>query len=287
MNGVINFLKPPGMSSNGAVVYLRGITGAKTGHAGTLDPGACGVLPLCVGRATKISSYLMGGKKEYIAEISFGKSTDTGDSYGSIIKTTDKAPPDGEEVRRALSSFRGSMVQRTPAYSAVKHQGRKLYSLARQGEEVPELLRDIEIYETQYLMSPRPEAHMIRVVCGKGTYIRALCEDIGKSLGLPAYMSFLIRTKCAGLDIADAYTADELKEPQVLEKALLPMDMFLDGMPRIVVEGGKRKQLVNGVSVYFTGGDAEQARVYTDDEFIGIGCAKDQRLKITTLLTDG
>ncbi len=287
MNGVINFLKPPGMSSNGAVVYLRGITGAKTGHAGTLDPGACGVLPICVGRATKISSYLMGGAKEYIAEISFGLSTDTGDSYGQITEISDKAPPCAEDVKQALESFCGRTVQRTPAYSAVKHQGRKLYSLAREGADIPEKLRDIVIHKAQYLSSIRQNAHLVRVVCGKGTYIRTLCEDIGKLLGLPAFMSFLIRTMCAGLSIEGAYTADELKEPAALEKAVLPADMFLSDMPRLTVSDRRRTPLVNGASIEHDGKDESEARVYADSEFLGIGCLKDNRLRITTLLTDG
>ena len=227
MNGVINFLKPPGMSSNGAVVFLRGLLNVKkTGHAGTLDPGACGVLPICIGKATKISSYLMGGKKEYIAEITFGRSTDTGDSYGKTTGKSSKPLPNESDVKGVLDSFCGNIKQQTPAYSAVKHEGKKLYQLARQGIVVPRKIRDIIIYEIEYMNQIRTDAHLIRVVCGKGTYIRALCEDIGKSLDTLAYMSFLVRTKCADLDIEQSISADEIKAIAANAKSvLLPMDM--------------------------------------------------------------
>ncbi len=165
MNGIIDFLKPPGMSSNGAVVFIRGLLGGeKTGHAGTLDPGACGVLPICVGRATKVSSYLMDGKKEYIAEIAFGATTDTGDSYGQVIEKSDKTLPKPEDVRLVLDDFKGVYSQQTPAYSAVKHKGTKLYKLARSGKETPEIKRDVNIYEIEYLRSNSSKTHLIRVM---------------------------------------------------------------------------------------------------------------------------
>lgn len=288
MNGVINFLKPPGMSSNGAVVFLRGLLGVKkTGHAGTLDPGACGVLPICVGKATKISSYLMGSKKEYVAEITFGKSTDTGDSYGKIIQETFKDLPNEAEVKKALIGFCGEIEQQTPAYSAVKHNGKKLYQLARQGITIESKKRDVVIYELEYINQIRPDAHLIRVVCGKGTYIRALCEDIGKSLNIPAYMSFLIRTKCSGLDVGDSYTADELKAlGEKVKNVLLPMDMFLASMPSAMAKRQQRDILLNGGSVHCAGEDSNPVRIYIEDELLGIGSREDNMLKITTLLVD-
>ena len=157
MNGVINFLKPPGMSSNGAVVFLRGLLGVrKTGHAGTLDPGACGVLPICVGKATKISSYMMGGTKEYIAEITFGKRTDTADSYGAVIETSTLPLPDKHQLMDVLGGFCGDIIQQTPAYSAVKHNGRKLYQLARAGIEIAPKMRDVRIDDIVYIAQTRP-----------------------------------------------------------------------------------------------------------------------------------
>jgi tRNA pseudouridine55 synthase len=287
MNGVINFLKPPGISSSGAVIYLRGILGgAKTGHAGTLDPGACGVLPICVGRATKISSYLMGGTKEYIAEITFGKCTDTGDSYGRVTGVSDGAVPSPKQVKEAMKCFTGDIVQQTPAYSAVKLGGQKSYDLARRGMSVPSKPRDIVIHDIEYLCGTRPDAHLIRVVCGKGTYIRTLCEDIGTSLGTIAYMSFLIRTKCAGLDISASVTADELKEPGKIEEALMPIESFLKGMPGVTADKRHAKLLLNGAGVKFAENDHNPVRVYIEEEFIGLGRTESGMLKITTFLSD-
>lgn len=288
MDGVINFLKPPAMSSNGAVVFLRGLLGVKkTGHAGTLDPGACGVLPVCVGRATRISSYLMDCEKEYIAQVTFGKSTDTKDSYGKVIRISNAPLPNAQDVSKALANFCGSIVQQTPAYSAVKHGGQKLYDLARQGLEVPEKKREIIIHKAQYINQTEDNSHIIRIVCGKGTYIRALCDDLGKKLGLPAYMSLLVRTKCAGLDISDSFTADELKHMKGLNnKALLPMEFFLCKLPRIDTDKKDRRQLINGAPVPTDKNDTDKARLYSGGEFVGIGLVRGGMAKITTLLVD-
>ncbi len=288
MNGVINFLKPPGMSSNGAVVFLRGLLGVKkTGHAGTLDPGACGVLPICVGKATRISSYMMGGSKEYIAEVTFGKSTDTGDSYGSVTNVSDAPLFDEEDVKTALEAFSGLMTQQTPAYSAVKHEGRKLYELARRGIEVDPKHREIVIHEAEYLRQTRADAHLLRIVCGKGTYIRQLCEDIGQSLGLPAYMSFLVRTKCAGLNIMEAITADELKEMREhIQDVLLPIDGFLSILPSIHADNQYYPALINGNNVNDPGEDIDKACIYMQGRLLGIGQRISGQLKISTLLVE-
>lgn len=288
MNGIINFLKPPGMSSNGAVVFLRGLTRVKkTGHAGTLDPGASGVLPICIGKATRISSYMMGGSKEYIAEVTFGKRTDTGDSYGCVIERSDAPLPDEKSVKGALQGFVGHTTQQTPAYSAVKHEGAKLYQLARRGIEVAPKFRDIVIHEAEYVKQTRDDAHMLRIACGKGTYVRQLCEDIGQTLGLPAYMSFLVRTKCAGLDISKANTADELKSMgDGISDVLLPMDSFLEKLPVIYANEEKGIYLINGNDVSSEGEDIEEARIYMQNRFLGLGQRLDGRLKINVLLVD-
>ena len=286
MIGVINFLKPPGMSSNGAVVFLKYLLKEKTGHAGTLDPGACGVLPICVGKATRISAYLMGGKKEYIAEVTFGASTATGDSYGNIIERSETAPPSGLQVAKALSQFTGCVTQLTPAYSAAKQNGVKRYQLARRGIELEPKPREIEIFETEYLGQTSSISHRIRIVCGKGTYIRTLCEDIGKALGQAAYMSFLARSQCAGLGIESAFTADELREEGVLEKVLLPVEPFLTSLPRVDSTAAHRRLLVNGAAVSFNGEPMEAVRVFADGEFLGIGSVTDGVIKISTLLVD-
>ncbi|MFA5675027.1 MAG: tRNA pseudouridine(55) synthase TruB [Christensenellales bacterium] len=288
MNGVINFLKPPAMSSNGAVVFLRGLLGVKkTGHAGTLDPGACGVLPVCVGKATRISSYLMDGEKEYTAQVTFGKSTDTKDSYGNVVCVSNAPFPKAKDVGEALSGFRGSITQQTPGYSAVKHNGQKLYKLARRGMEVPVKKREVEIYSARYIKQTDENSHIIRIVCGKGTYIRTLCEDLGQSLGVPAYMSLLVRTRCAGLDISQSVTADELK---LMEgsyfKALLPAEFFLDKLQRVDTDKADRRLLINGAPVAADQKDIPEASIYCGGEFAGIGFVRGGMAKITVLLAD-
>jgi tRNA pseudouridine55 synthase len=286
MNGVINYLKPPGMSSNGAVVYLKHILGEKTGHAGTLDPGACGVLPILVGKATRISAYVMDGKKEYIAGITFGASTDTGDSYGAVNARSDMQPPQPEQVKDVLSRFTGVITQLTPAYSAAKQDGVQRYKLARKGAELEEKPREIEIFETEYLGAESAYTHRIRVVCGKGTYIRTLCEDIGRALEVPAYMSFLARTRCAGLSIEDAWTDTALKEEGVIADALLPMEGFLTGLPRADADKNQRRLLVCGAPVDYAGEAMESGCVYAGGELLGMGRAEGGILKISTLLVD-
>ena len=283
MNGIINFLKPPGMSSNGAVIFLRGLLGHKTGHAGTLDPGACGVLPICVGKATKISSYMMGHEKEYIAQITFGKTTDTGDSYGKVTGASTVIPND---IGHVLGEFCGNVEQQTPAYSAVKHEGRKLYELARKGIEIEPKLRKVDIFEIEYLEQTSSNSHLLRIVCGKGTYIRTLCEDIAKRLGTVAYMSFLARTKCAGLNINESITADEIKAIDDKQTLLQPMELFLTDLPSIAVEPQHRDALFHGRAIEHSSDDMQGIVIYAGVELMGIGRISGNQLKISTRLVD-
>jgi tRNA pseudouridine55 synthase len=285
MDGIINFLKPPGMSSSGAVVLLRKLLNvSKAGHAGTLDPGACGVLPVCVGKATRISAYMMDAKKEYVAEFVFGKRADTGDSYGKVTAISSEGLPEEKDVIRALESFHGRITQQTPAYSAVKVAGKKRYELARKGAELPPQSREVEIFEIEYFGRTGPDAHRFRVLCGKGTYIRALCEDIGALLGQCSYMSFLARTKCAGLDIETAVTVDELERSGA--NALLPMDPFLQALPRADAPAAQREQLFHGGSVQIEAPDLQKARIYAGGGLLGIGSVLDGVAKIHTRLVD-
>ncbi len=287
MDGVVNFLKPPGMSSNAAVVFLRKLLNVqKIGHAGTLDPGACGVLPICIGKATRISAYMMDHQKEYVAEVTFGQCTSTGDSYGSVTQTSHAPLPSDDDVKRAMQSFTGCITQQTPAYSATKVDGRKRYDLARRGETVPEHYREVVIYELEYLGRTGPDAHRFRVMCGKGTYIRTLCEDIGKALGQCAYMSFLARTRCAGLSIHNAVTAEELQRGSAAD-LLLPMGPFLTKVPRVDTLAEQRERLFHGVSIPVALPDMETACIYAGDELMGIGSVNGGMAKINTRLVDG
>ncbi|MFW6035801.1 MAG: tRNA pseudouridine(55) synthase TruB [Halanaerobiales bacterium] len=194
--GVVNVIKPPGMSSFQVVAYTRKkLDCRKAGHTGTLDPAACGVLPVCVGRATKIIPYLDENKKEYIAEMTLGIITDTLDAEGEILEKNDnwKNITD-ENIKNVFKKYKGKIEQLPPMYSAVHHNGKRLYKIARKGKKVERDPRQIEIFQMDILSITLPSIRF-RVVCSKGTYIRSLASDIGTDLNTGAHLSFLIRTK--------------------------------------------------------------------------------------------
>jgi len=216
MHGVFNFLKPPGMTSHDAVQMARRATGIKRiGHSGTLDPAAAGVLPLCVGSATRLCEYMLRNGKEYIAESTFGYETDTLDAVGQTLKTDSDFAPSKQEIQNALQHFIGDQHQIPPHYSALKKDGKKLYDLARAGE-MPELQpRLVQIHELELLhyfpaINDSPAKATLRVKCGSGTYIRSLVRDIAHYLGGCATMTFLVRTQSGACNIADAHTAEEI-----------------------------------------------------------------------------
>ena len=213
MNGVINVLKPPGMTSFDVISYIRKTAGIKkAGHTGTLDPGAAGVLPVCIGKATKIVDYLMNDKKTYITEIFFGNSTDTLDRYGKKLLDSNITPDiklsDLEEV---LLKYKGEILQKPPAYSALKVNGKRAYELARKGEDVDLTLRKVIIYSIE-IINFRPPFAMLKVVCSKGTYIRSLCRDIGSDLGYPSFMNFLLRTSTGNFDLQNSHFLNEINK---------------------------------------------------------------------------
>ncbi len=292
MNGVINLLKPPGVSSSFAVVFAKKLLGVKkAGHAGTLDPGAAGVLAILLDRATKLSDYLMNIKKEYIAEIAFGASTDTGDSYGRVLAEKDVSI-NREDFIKALGFFKGEIEQATPAYSAAKQDGRPLYSLARAGMEIKEKQRIVTVHDIEYLDETAKNRFLFRAVCSKGTYIRALCGDIGKKLSAPSYMSMLIRTKASGLDIKDSYTFCELEklaEADALKKAVIPAEDVLHCFDKAYAGEKNMERLVNGNTVYEEKlKDIRKGvyRIYCGGRFLGLGEAERGSVKINILLKE-
>lgn len=233
MNGIINVLKPPGMSSSGVVVYLRRVLGEKRiGHTGTLDPGAAGVLPICVGRSTRLSEYIMDHDKTYLAEVRFGVATDTLDTYGTVTRRQD-CQISREALERVIPAFVGEILQTPPAYSAVKIGGQRAYALARKGVIVQKPPRKVCVRRLEILHQTGENRFMVRVVCSKGTYIRTLIADMGEALGVPAVMSFLLRESSGGYALADAYTLDELAEMAAHgNKAfLISPDSALEAMP--------------------------------------------------------
>ena len=273
MNGIVNVLKPPGMSSSGVVSYLRKLTGEKRiGHAGTLDPGAAGVLPVCIGRSTRLSDLLMANHKEYIAEVCFGVSTDTLDSYGQVLETAD-CHITRDEVLRCLGSFRGEITQVPPAYSALKINGTPSYKLARKGEAVQKPARTVTVYDIELMGETGENRFLIRVLCSKGTYIRVICEDLGKMLNIPAHMSFLLRTRSGGQYIQESFTCDELKEMSEAGDFSFvknPEDQLKD-LPEVRIPQYFESKILNGIAIRGITAPEGDFRVYCGNKFLGIG----------------
>lgn len=227
MIGILNILKPTGMTSHDVVSAVRKIFNIKkVGHAGTLDPNVAGVLVICVGKATKFSEYLMNGDKEYVCELILGQSTDTQDSYGVVTKKADKVSITIDELNFVLKEFTGEQIQIPPAYSAVKLNGKKLYEYARQNIPVEKQGRLINIKGIELLKFEEKKA-LLKVKCSKGTYIRTLCNDIGNRLGTFGHMGILIRTESKGLHIKNSVTLQQLKllyDTNRLSECIIPVE---------------------------------------------------------------
>lgn len=281
INGILNILKPPGMTSFDVVAYLRGLLGIrKIGHAGTLDPLAVGVLPVCVGNATRAIEFLMDKDKLYRAELTLGIATGTQDSAGEILYTAVPGCGD-EEIRAAVSSFEGKYRQTPPMYSALRVGGKRLYELARDGIEVERRSREVEIYSTRVLDIDRTEGVKVLfdVHCSKGTYIRTLCADIGQRLGCGGHMSFLLRKRAGSFDLSAAYTLEELaqmREEKRIRNALINVESAFDGLPGYVLDEGSERKFRNGMQVAASDGAPLSGealiRVYgAGGEFIALG----------------
>lgn len=232
IHGVLNIYKEKGYTSHDVVAKLRGIVGQKKiGHTGTLDPDAVGVLPVCLGKATKLCDMLTDKNKTYETVMLLGKVTDTQDISGTVLSEQETNNLDEATVTDAILSFVGDYMQVPPMYSALKVNGKKLYELAREGIEIERKARPVSILNIQIKEINLPRVRM-EVSCSKGTYIRTLCHDIGEKLGCGACMEELIRTKVSRFEIQDSLTLEQvsaMKEGGRLEKILVPIDeMFLD-----------------------------------------------------------
>lgn len=242
LEGVIPIYKTKGMTSHDVVAKARRILGMKRiGHTGTLDPSVTGVLPLCIGRATRIVEYVQELPKEYEAKLVIGLSTDTEDLTGNVIMQCDDVMLTAQQLTETIQSFVGTIQQVPPMYSAVKIDGKRLYELARAGIEVERQPREVTIYGIQILdmnlSIPYPEVRF-RVQCSKGTYIRTLCADIGRKLGLPAAMGELIRTRTGPIGLEQCVTLEQLeklKADQHLDECLIPTDQALAYLPSYVL----------------------------------------------------
>ena len=279
MNGFFNIMKPPGMTSAAVVAVMRRLTGEKrVGHAGTLDPEAAGVLPVMTGKAARLFDYLVDKEKEYEAVCAFGSSTDSQDATGTVLETGD-AYPDIGTVRHKAQELVGEIVQRPSMYSAIKVGGKPLYVRARKGEtvEVPE--RRVTVYSIEVTGEEPEHGVRMKVRCGKGTYIRTLCDDLGKKCGCPAHMRSLVRTQSGAFAIDMAITLDEARElaqQGKLAEKMLPPDAPLGHILRADVPVKYRKNVVNGGKIPLAGWEGEMppeggiVRVYLENEFWGI-----------------
>lgn len=250
MDGIINVHKERGYTSHDVVARLRGIFHQKKiGHTGTLDPEATGVLPVCLGRATKVCELLTNKRKTYVARVKLGVVTDTQDMTGQIIE---EHPVNAGEndIRQALSAFTGELWQTPPMYSAVKVNGKRLYELARQGQEVERKQRRIMVYScgmSEYF----PEQHefIMEVTCSKGTYIRTLCHDIGRQLSCGAAMASLVRTRVDIFELSQALTLSQIEErvkDGTICKCITEIDALFEACPAVTVLPSGIRYVQNG-----------------------------------------
>ncbi len=256
MNGVIALNKPTGLTSHDCVFKIRKILKTKkVGHTGTLDPEVTGVLPICVGEATKLIPYLTDDRKKYVGEITLGFSTTTEDAHGEVIEQKKvERIISRDEILNVLSQLTGEISQTPPMYSAVKVNGKKLYEYARAGIEVERPTRTVTIYEINLLddretFEGETISFRFEVFCSKGTYIRTLAVQMGEMLGFPAHMSYLTRTKAGSFSISDCVTFEELEEKLEqgnINQVMLSMEQALNEYPRLTVSAEDEAKVFNG-----------------------------------------
>ncbi len=291
MDGIINLDKPRGLSSFGAVSRVRRLTATrKAGHTGTLDPLASGVLPICLGRATRFSRYLVDGTKVYRAGVLLGATTDSYDAEGEVTDRGDAAAISRDAVETALQAFRGEIMQTPPMHSAVKYQGQRLYRLARQGITVPREARAVTVHRLELTAWASPEL-TLEIECGKGTYIRSLAHDLGQALGCGAYLLSLARLQVGGLTLENAVSLEMLVDAAgagTLAALVLPGDSVLGGLVPLVLDEARADLMRHGSRISLTPPEAtsgQRYRIYDEDgEFLGVArlesadCLKPERV---------
>ena len=290
MNGILNVYKNRGMSSFDVVRKIKFLAHEKkVGHTGTLDPEATGVLPVALGKATKIIDYIMNSSKAYEVKLVLGKKTTTYDLEGEVTEEKDPSHITEDEAMKAALSFVGEYDQVPPMYSALKKNGVRLYDLARQGIEVEREARRITIYDISDIKIELPYISMT-VCCSKGTYIRSLCYDIGEKLNVGATMTMLNRCATSVFTQENSVNIEDLTEENI-EDYLITIEEALGNFPKLTVESSFTKLLINGVNVFdkrLTNEKREQGvlyRVYDSEGlFIGLGRQVDKGFKIEKLL---
>jgi tRNA pseudouridine55 synthase len=288
MDGVININKPVGITSFDVVRSVMKICGTKkVGHTGTLDPLASGVLPICIGRATKIVDYIMEETKVYQAELMLGIKTDTYDREGKILSQKSVVVSE-EAIFQAFNSFLGEILQEPPMFSALKVNGKRLYELARQGITIDRNMRKVNIYNLEILAISLPVV-TFRVTCSKGTYIRSLCNDIGEKLGLGGTMWSLNRVQTGVFSLDNAVDLSSINKDNIAQY-IIPIEDALEKYDKLSFNSKVEKLLLNGVKInneYLLKGIDQNKiyRVYLNEEkFIGLGIRDDIGFKIINLL---
>ena len=292
MNGFLCVLKPPGMTSSDVVVRVRRKLGkgAKVGHAGTLDPEASGVLPLMIGRAARLFDYLVEKEKTYVAQLKPGYTTDTQDAHGAIT-AGEGARASRAQLDAVLPQFIGEIAQIPPMYSALKRDGQKLCDLARQGIDVKVEPRPTQVYAIDVLHENADGSFILQIRCGRGTYIRTLCNDIGEALSTKAHMGVLLRTQTGIFTLDEAHTIEEIDAAEDLSPLLMAMDKPLEYLPRLDVQpkaerfvrnGNKltRRELMGEIQ------PEKPTRLYLNGQFCGIGRFEGENLKFDAMLLE-
>jgi len=270
MNGLINLLKPPGMTSHQAVNKIRRILGMKRiGHLGTLDPAAAGVLPICVGTTTRLAEYMMNWDKEYRVESLLGATSDTGDTSGQLEVRKQPVLVSDEQINQALTAMIGRQWQIPPMTSAVRYQGKRLYEWDRQGKQIVREPRPIEIKNVQLCHIFRTDGWtrvLFDTVVSKGTYIRVLCGSLGSELGCGAVMSFLVRSRAGPFELSHAWSLEEIM--QAVQEAdwsfLLPADYGLHHWPSVTMDDERLSRIRHGAEVRLGEGGEKIDRLACD-----------------------
>lgn len=284
VNGILLLDKPVGASSNAALQQVKRLYGArKAGHTGSLDPLASGLLPICFGEATKVSAYLLDADKHYLVRARLGIKTATGDAEGEVIARTDADMPARAALARAAQNMLGEQQQIPPMYSAVKHQGRRLYELAREGKTVPREPRPIRIDEFS-LLALEDSLADFRVRCSKGTYVRTLIEDLAESLGSLAHVEGLRRLGVGPFNESGMHDMAQLdalatRGNDALDAALLPIADALDHWPTV--------KLASDTAFYFRRGEPVQVAGAPTDGYVRVMDADARLLAVGEILDDG
>ncbi|WP_457809438.1 tRNA pseudouridine(55) synthase TruB [Kushneria sp. EE4] len=275
IDGVLLLDKSEGVTSNRALQQVRGLYQAqKAGHTGTLDPMATGLLPICLGEATKFSSWLLDADKRYLADVRLGAMTDTGDREGEVLKKRDVPALNDDDIESVLAGFLGEIDQVPPMYSALKHQGRPLYEHARAGREIARAPRRVSIYDIA-LTSRHDLGFALDVSVSKGTYIRTLAEDIGERLGCGAHLEGLRRLKTGSFDdtaMLDIEALESMSDEQRLER-LLPVDALISHLPALETDSEGARRIMHGQPITLETSaltDGSVARLYHDHCLLGV-----------------